>query len=74
MKVGTVNFGDSENERWGFIDIKGKTIVKPQFGYAEPFKGELARVTIGQYSLGKADDRPIGYINKQGKYVWKPSK
>ncbi|SFI77353.1 WG containing repeat-containing protein [Paenibacillus sp. UNC496MF] len=55
--------------KWAFIDAKGKLVIKPQpFQYVEPFHGGLSMV----YPL--EDDDAYGYIDKQGKYVWKPAK
>lgn len=68
-----VEVGDSG--KWGFIDGQGTLVVKPQFDYAEPFHNGLASVQIndGSDNYANASYR-YGYINKQGKYVWKPSK
>lgn len=69
-----VNFGDSAKESWGYINTKGKTAIKAQFTYAEPFRGGVARVTTEAKANDELDGQPVGYINKQGKYIWKPSK
>jgi hypothetical protein len=64
------------NERWGVIDTGGRFVVKPRF--KSVFKGEspieefsngLARVSI------KDGIRPNkeGYIDRTGKFVWKPA-
>ncbi|EFM10799.1 substrate-binding region of ABC-type glycine betaine transport system [Paenibacillus curdlanolyticus YK9] len=66
-------FGNGEDARWGFINRKGKIIIKPQFRFAMPFEGGLAQVTIGEPTLDQVYNLPFGYINRQGEYVWKPS-
>ncbi|HSA05750.1 MAG TPA: TonB family protein [Candidatus Gastranaerophilales bacterium] len=49
--------------KWGFIDKKGTTIVKPKYEYVHDFSDNLAAVEVnGKY----------GYLNKQGKEVIKP--
>jgi len=53
-----------EGKKWGYIDRTGKVIVPPQFDFAGPFRDGLAEVRVG--------DRR-GYINRDGKYVWKLS-
>lgn len=55
------------HNNFGFIDKKGKFVVK-LYGYREvsDFKNGLARVIMGDY------ESKIGYVNKQGKLVWKP--
>ncbi|MCD4824859.1 MAG: WG repeat-containing protein [Phycisphaerae bacterium] len=47
----------------GYIDTKGKWIVKPRYWRAYDFKNGLARV----WGYGGK----TAYINKKGKYVWK---
>lgn len=49
-----------ENGKWGYLDTTGKTILAPQFDYAEFFSDGLALVEQG----GK-----IGYISKSGKWA-----
>ena len=45
---------------WGYINHKGKEVIRPQFGDAFSFRNGLAKV--------KSSDG-IGYINKRGNYV-----
>lgn len=65
------------SEKFGFIDVAGKLVIKPKFDSAMNFDGGLSRVT----TLGKKAADPhgqeyrisnVGYIDKSGKYVWKP--
>jgi hypothetical protein len=51
--------------KWGYVDKTGKLVIPPLFRVAHNFHGGLALVMVG--------DR-IGYINKMGRYVWKPTK
>jgi WG containing repeat len=50
---------------WGFINREGKTVVKPELGFAWSFTGGLSAACP---PYGK-----WGYINKKGVYVIKPA-
>ena len=50
------------NGLWGFIDKKGEFKIIPQYKDTQGFKDGLAYVK---------DDNYEGYIDSQGKYVWK---
>lgn len=52
-------------DRWGYIDKKGRVRIKPQFYMASGFSGGIAMVMLA--------DRRMGYIDKTGKYVWRPT-
>ena len=53
-----------ENDRWGYINQKGETVINPQFDIAFGFSEDLA--VVGQ----KTDDIiKYGYIDKKGEYV-----
>ena len=57
-----VSFGD---RGWGFISRTGEVVIKPQFAWIDGgFKSGIAQVTV---------NRRTGYINKLGKWVWRPS-
>ena len=45
----------------GFIDVDGNMVVKPRFDRADSFRDGLCLVTTKD---------SIGYINKQGEFVW----
>jgi hypothetical protein len=49
-----------ENGKFGFIDSKGVFVIAPQYDYAEPFRGPLARVAIGD---------KYAYINRGGHQI-----
>lgn len=57
------------DDKWGFIDKDGKMIILPQFNQdgaslkKPEFHNGLARIWQG---------RNIGYIDRAGKWVWKP--
>jgi hypothetical protein len=62
------------NNKWGYINRTGKVVIEPQYDTAYPFIGELALVSI-KYSnnVNQIDKIYFGYIDKTGKYIWKPS-
>jgi len=49
--------------RFGYIDPKGKWVIRPAFDAAEAFEGGAARVTV---------DGRWRYINKTGATIWPP--
>jgi hypothetical protein len=53
--------------KWGFIDKSGKMVIKPRFYHqVESFSGGLAYVIT--------QDGRHGYIDRTGKYIWKPAR
>ena len=48
----------------GYMDRAQRIVIQPQFDKGWPFVNGLARVKIG---------KKIGYIDKKGNYVWKPT-
>lgn len=54
-----------ENGKWGYIDRQGKIIINPRFEYAGDFEDGLAKVWLSEGT---------GYIDKQGRWIWSPSK
>jgi len=63
--LAAVRVGDEKQAKWGYIDKSGKYVIAPQFDGAESFSGGLAMVRIGDKQ---------GYIDKEGTWVWKPSR
>lgn len=57
------------SQKCGYIDTSGKVIVNPQFDLALPFYGGIALV-ISEDSSG----REMGYVDKEGKLVWRETK
>jgi len=51
----------SGTKLWGYIDKTGGFVIKQQFVFAEPFQDGVAMVQIG---------KKVGYIDRDGKYVW----
>ena len=51
------------NEKWGFIDNTGKTIINPQFDSVTYFHNGIAMVIL---------DGKYGFINTDGKYTTNP--
>lgn len=54
----------------GFIDKTGKVVIDPKFDYVGNFLGGIAEVQINCNAVPVCD---IGYIDRKGKYVWKPA-
>lgn len=52
-----------ENDKAGFIDNNGRTVISPQYLHAENFSEHLAAVRVGGY---------YGYIDTSGKMVIQP--
>lgn len=55
--------GGIKNLKWGFIDVHGNVVIKPQFDSVRNFSEGLASVKIGDY---------WGYINESGEIVIPP--
>jgi len=74
--LASVQIGD----KMGYIDQRGKIVIKPEFDMAFPFSRGVARVEIGmcyqeqKLSGRESEDCRFGYIDKEGRYLWKPSK
>jgi hypothetical protein len=60
----------SGKSNYGYIDKSGTMTIKPTFTLAEGFKNGLASVTIGK----EYNEFKYGYINKNGNYIWEPSR
>jgi hypothetical protein len=52
---------------YGFINKDGEMVIEPRYDSAGDFTGGIADVWIGVYNK-----RKMGYIDKDGKYIWKP--
>jgi hypothetical protein len=60
--------------RWGYIDKTGRMVIEPRFDLAGKFNGGIAAVTVGMINADVPQTRiRNGYIDKSGKYVWRPS-
>jgi hypothetical protein len=64
--------------KYGFVDEWGHLIISPRFDYAEDFEGGLARVAmdIDCYipSAFAVLGGKWGYIDKQGNWIWNPTR
>ncbi|MHC4200683.1 MAG: WG repeat-containing protein, partial [Planctomycetota bacterium] len=68
--------------KWGYVDKTGQIVIRPQFDIAESFRGGLARVDVGGRRVSGGVKNPsdhyvdgnVGYIDRAGRYVWKPTK
>ena len=74
--LAAVRLGENRIEgRWGFIDKQGNVIIDFKFFDVKPFKNGLAWVYEADesgYSYKWTKKENWGYIDKTGKYVWKP--
>lgn len=52
------------NEKYGYVNIKGETVVEPKWDDARSFSAG-----IGVVSVGKDDAKKLGAVNAQGKTV-----
>lgn len=53
-----------ENGLCGYIDLNGMYVISPRFETAYEFRGGVAKVQ---------NPYKIGYINRLGNYIWKPT-
>lgn len=54
-------------EKWGYINLTGRIVIKPQFYHANSFSEGVAHAQI-------YDDKAFsGYINKSGKWILQPT-
>ena len=60
----------TENGKYGFINRAGSVIIQPILDSANSFENGLAAVYLGK-QFGKTLS---GYINKDGDYIWEPSR
>jgi hypothetical protein len=72
FKEGLASF--QQNKKWGFVDKTGKVVIEPQFDQAYFFENGIAE--ISKFAGDDTDKYPslTGYVNKQGKVIWQPSK
>ncbi len=52
------------------MDVSGRLVIEPQFASAGPYTGGLAEVGVGS----PTEVRKYGYIDRQGRFVWKPTR
>lgn len=54
--------------KYGFINLKGQEVIKPQYDYAEDFSDGLAKVCN---NIDKNDNQKCRYIDINGKFIKK---
>lgn len=69
----------NRNGKWGFINDDGKEIIPCIYDDSEPFENGLAAVYVGGAKdyIHYAEEYPnvkMGYVNRKGKIIWKPSR
>ena len=57
---------ENKKGKRGYIDKKGKVVIKQKYDWAEDFNNGLALV-----KQGPDEARKMAYIDKQGKHVWR---
>jgi len=60
-----VRIGGKEAGKWGCINTDGKLVIPAHFPQAPVFKNGLAKIKTSE---------GVGYINRSGNWIWKPSK
>lgn len=60
--------------KWGFIDREGNLVIDTVFDYADPFYKGIARVFVFESRDKDISKAKIGYIDRQGNWVWEPTK
>ncbi len=60
-----IDKGQEHRGDWGYINRKGQHVIKSQFDWAWEFSEGRALVAVGDQ---------VGYIDRAGRYIWKPSK
>ena len=61
-----VSIGIAKEAKWGYIDYNGKQVIPLKYSRPSEFNNNLALVRVGDFKTGVE-----GYINKQGKFIWK---
>jgi hypothetical protein len=61
---------EPEFKFYGYIDEGGAMAIAPTFTCADPFHAGLAQVIVGE----EFDSFHYGYIDRSGKYIWKPTR
>jgi hypothetical protein len=55
---------------YGYADEEGTIAIKQTFTCADAFEGDLAQVIVGE----EFDSYHYGYIDRNGEYVWEPTR
>jgi hypothetical protein len=70
FSVGLAVVKEPDSEFYGYVDEGGAMAIAPTFTCAEPFEDGVAQVIVGE----KYESFLYGYIDRYGKYVWKPTR
>lgn len=63
--LAAVRIGGKETGKWGCINPQGKLVIPAQFPNGPVFKNDLGKVKTAE---------GVGYIDRNGGWVWKPTK
>jgi hypothetical protein len=61
---------EPESDFYGYVDQEGTIAIEQTFTCADAFKGDLAQVIVGK----AFDSYHYGYIDRNGEYVWEPTR
>ena len=56
-----------ENDKYGFIDIKGDVVIKPQFDWVDEFSDGFCVIRNDNRELGSGENE---FINKDGEIMF----
>jgi hypothetical protein len=66
MSESRIDYGDiTSGWKRGFLDETGRVVIPIQFLGVKSFRGGLAQIET---------DNGIGYIDRDGNYIWRPTK
>ena len=60
------------DDKWGYINSKGETVIEPQWIYANAFRGDYATVNAADVIDPDVTTYKDGIIDRTGKYVVEP--
>lgn len=69
LSEGLILYKDIKTEKYSYMDITGKQVIKAEFEDANNFSNGLAYA-----KRTEGDNSYTGFINKSGKFVWKRTK
>jgi hypothetical protein len=60
-----------QDDRWGFVDTAGATVIEPAFADAKPFRNGLSAVLVGNAELGERHPDQVGWriIDRAGRFT-----
>ncbi len=63
-----------QNGLWGYMNRQGKTVIEPQWAYAEGFRGRYALVWLRTDETGNKENAYGGIIDPAGGWVLPPAR